>query len=64
MAKGLKTNGLQEVGSFKKRVVRQYNLGRIGASDKNELISLINQIEARVIKMQESSKEGDLSLWV
>lgn len=62
MARGLKTNGMKEIGSFKRRVIRQYNLGRIGTADKNELISLVHLIEARVVKMHE--EEGTLEQWV
>lgn len=57
MAKGLKSNGMKEIGSFKARVLRQYNLGRIGFRDKEFLIEHVNQIEARVIKMYEEGEE-------
>lgn len=57
MAKSLKTNGMKEISVFKARVIRQHNLGRIGSRDKNELIELIHQIEAKVVKMREEGND-------
>lgn len=60
MAKSLKTNGLQELSSLKKRTIRQRQLGRIREADKAELIAMINKLEAHIIDM---SEEGDDFSW-
>lgn len=58
MAKGLQSRGLEELGLFKKRVNRQYSMERISRVDRDELISLIDQIESRVVRMNEKQEKG------
>ena len=60
MTKGLKSNGLNELRSLRSRVRRQYNLGRIAYTDYKFLIEHLNEIEARIIKMNE---EGEQPTW-
>lgn len=57
MAKGLKSNGLNELRSLRSRTRRQYNLGRIAFSDYTFIVEKCNEIEARIIKMQEEGEE-------
>lgn len=59
MAKSLKTNGLRELASFKSRVIRQHQLERISAKDKNELLGLVHKLETKVVEMTEWMEEGD-----
>lgn len=58
MAKGLQSRGLEELGLFKKRVNRQYSMERISRFDRDELISLIDQIESKVVRMNEKQEKG------
>lgn len=58
MAKGLQSRGLEELGLFKKRVNRQYSMERISRVDRDELISLIDQIESKVVRMNEKQEKG------
>ncbi len=53
MAEALKTKGLQELSQFRKRVNRQYALGRISRPDRQTLIGLVDELEAVVIKITE-----------
>lgn len=57
MAKGLKSNGMKELTSFKQRVIRQHNLGRIYTRDKDRLVRLINEAESVVTNMYEEGEQ-------
>lgn len=57
MAKGLKSNGMKELASFKQRVIRQHNLGRIYTRDKDRLVRLINEAESVVTNMYEEGEQ-------
>ncbi|ACI06432.1 hypothetical protein GUMBALL_58 [Mycobacterium phage Gumball] len=48
--------GLKEVAALKKRVNRQYALNRINGGDRDNLIELINKVEAYIIKMPEGKR--------
>lgn len=53
MASRIKDKGRQELGDFKRRVLRQASLERIGREDANWLIEKVEEIEKRVNKMKE-----------
>ena len=59
MAGSLKTLGLEEISRFRKRVLRQHQLGRIDRGDKENLVRKIDDIEAYVLKMREGSQRVD-----
>lgn len=65
MAVGLKTKGREEVLALKRRVLRQFTLGRIGRKDKENLIQLLDDLDAYIIKLVESdpNQEEDETLW-
>lgn len=53
MAARLKDKGIEELGSFKARVLRQHGLKRIGREEQNWLVEHIEEIERYVGKMKE-----------
>lgn len=53
MAKGLKTNGIAELVSFRKRVERQFSLDRIDRPDRDKLIHAVDWLHAYVVRMEE-----------
>jgi len=53
MAARLKDKGLEEIGAFKRRVMRQRSLDRIGKADADWLIEHVEAIEKFVGKMSE-----------
>lgn len=63
MARSLKTRGLEELGQLKRRVNRQHSLGRIGMADRDFLNDHIDQIEARIIRMDEKEDKKVGTVW-
>jgi hypothetical protein len=59
MAATLKSRGLMELSSLRRRVERQRALGRITGPDKVYLLYRIDEIEARIIEMHETNAEGE-----
>jgi len=58
MAERLKDKGLKdELGPFKKRVLRQASLRRISKADADWLVNRLNEIEARVMRMNEKPEK-------
>lgn len=57
MAAPLKVNGINECAKLRRRVIRQHQLGRISRTDRDFLVKLLDQFEARVIKMEEKGVE-------
>ena len=53
MAGSIKEYGKKELEAFRKRVNRQFTLGRITGGDRDNLIKKIDDIEAYIIKMPE-----------
>lgn len=53
MVARLKDKGRLELKSFKTRVLRQAALGRIGQTDANNLVGMVNELDAYVCKMEE-----------
>lgn len=54
MAERIKDKGLRdELNPFKRRVLRQASLRRISKADADWLVDRLNEVEARVIAMQE-----------
>lgn len=59
MARTLKTRGLEELRTLRRRVERQYALERIGRYDKEYLVEHLNRVEARIIGMTERNENGE-----
>lgn len=59
MARTLKTVGLEELRTLKRRVNRQYGLGRIKVRDRDILIGLVNKLEAHITSMTELNEHGE-----
>lgn len=58
MAERLKDKGLRdELRPFKRRVQRQASLGRISKADADWLVKQLNNVEARVMKMNEKPEK-------
>lgn len=57
MAKGLKTNGLEEVNRLARRVRRQYSLGRIERLDAQYLESRLAECYERIKVMPEQDED-------
>lgn len=57
MALGIKTRGMEELSSFKKRVNRQHALGRISEAERKVLVDKTNELMAMVIKLREDSPD-------
>lgn len=53
MALPLKTKGLEELYSLKRRVKRQKAMERISKSDHDYLVSMLDDVEAKIVRMQE-----------
>lgn len=53
MAARLKDKGLEELDSFKRRVLRQRSLMRIGETERKWLVEHVEEIERFVHKMTE-----------
>jgi hypothetical protein len=62
MVARVKDLGLLELRTFKSRVLRVAGLGRISKGDADNLINMINQIEAYVIRMPETP-DKESRLW-
>lgn len=62
MARSLKTRGLMELESFKKRVVRQRNLGRISAKDQQFLLEKVGEITTRIVRMAEDQTDEEMEI--
>lgn len=61
MASRLKDKGREELGSFKRRVLRQRALERIGETDSAWLIEHIHEIERYIARMRElPDKESEM----
>lgn len=56
MARGLKSRGLLELDTLRQRVKRQHMLKRISKPDCDWLVDALNQVEARIIKMEEKGE--------
>ena len=53
MVARLKDKGRLELKSFKSRVLRQAALGRIAQTDANNLVGMVNELDAYVCRMDE-----------
>ena len=58
MARTLKSLGLEELRSLRRRARRQQGLGRIGSRDADYIVSRLNEVEARIISMTEENENG------
>lgn len=59
MAKGLKTRGIADLQDVKKRAIRQHALERISPQDRDEIVSGINRLIAKIVRMDEVDPEED-----
>lgn len=59
MARTLKTRGLEELRTVRRRVERQFTLDRILRSDRDYLVKLFDMAEARIITMSEKNENGE-----
>lgn len=59
MAKTLKTKGLEELNAFKLRTNREYAMRRIKKRDHDEIVTLVNKLEAKVTIMWELNENGE-----
>ena len=57
MAKGMKSRGMMELRALKKRLNRQHSLGRISRTDADFIRDLLDQVEARIITMEEKGED-------
>lgn len=57
MAKSLKINGMNELVALRNRVKRQYGYGRITKADADYLVTRLNEVEAKIVNMQEKSPD-------
>lgn len=55
----MKTRGAEEIAALRRRVRRQFTLGRIRKGDHDYLVGLLNQMEARVVQMYEKDETGE-----
>ncbi len=62
MAARLKDKGREELGSFKRRVLRQRSLERISKGDADWLVEHVEEIERFINKMTEKP-ELEKELW-
>jgi hypothetical protein len=54
----LKDAGLQEVQQLRRRVRRQHAMGRVGQADYEYIDTRLNEVEARIVSMQEFNEYG------
>lgn len=59
MAKSLRTAGMQELDSLKRRVTRQFAMRRITKRAHDELIAELNKIEAMIQTLHEEGGDGN-----
>lgn len=59
MALPLKTAGLEESAALRRRVVRQHGMKRISKADHDYLINRLDEIDARIVSMNEENGEED-----
>lgn len=57
MAAGLKTKGVAALRDLRKRIVRQHGLQRISRPDHDNLIRMVDELEAYIVKMEENSPD-------
>ena len=55
--------GLEELKTFRRRVLRVAALGRISKGDADNLVAMTDEIEAYVIRMPEKPDEKERLLW-
>jgi hypothetical protein len=59
----VKELGLEELKTFRRRVLRVAALGRISKGDADNLVAMTDEIEAYVIRMPEKPDEKERLLW-
>ena len=63
MARSLQSRGLEELASLKKRVNRQHSLERISRQDRDILVAYIDDVEAKIIGMDEKQERDGGLIW-
>jgi len=59
VARALKTMGLVELDSLRRRAIRQLALKRITPDDCNSIVKMVDELEAFIIKMPEKGAEDE-----
>lgn len=55
----LKTRGIAELKTLRRRVRRQRAMGRINKADFDFIDGRLDEVEARIVSMQELDKDGE-----
>lgn len=55
----LKDAGLAEVGALRRRTRRQLALGRVLPADAEYIVRRLDEVEARIVSMQEFDEYGE-----
>lgn len=55
----IKSVGMDDLGRLRRRIQRSHAMNRIGRSDAEYLLSLVNQMEARIVEMRELNEQGE-----
>lgn len=63
MVARLKERGRDELASFRARVLRLAALNRISKGDADHIVARIDELDAFVIKMQETPDEKERLSW-
>lgn len=59
MARSLKTAGMRELDSLRRRAKRQLAMERALPADVNEIVEHLDKVEAVIQKMWEEGDDGD-----
>lgn len=57
--RALKDAGLEEVIKLKKRTLRLHAMSRIGRVDCDYIVARLDEVEARIVEMQEYGEEDE-----
>jgi hypothetical protein len=58
--RSMKSLGLEEIQSARRRCSRLYGLGRLGSEDHEFITSRLKEVEARIVSMPEITDEEEL----
>lgn len=59
MARTLKTKGMEELTGLRRRIDRQFSLGRISRRDWEKLKRLGDELSATIVNMREINEYGE-----
>jgi hypothetical protein len=63
MVARLKDRGRDDLAGFRARVLRLAALGRISKGDADHIVDMVDELDAFIIKMQETPDEKERLLW-